>query len=228
MNLPSTSPDLSARPAATRTSPRPLDALELRVPQQKRSRERRDAFLLAALRLFAQEGYAAVTTDMIAGAAGAAVGSFYLYFKSKRDVLLVLMDRLLLELEAFNLELAPEMLAEGGARGALALLVRAALHADLEYAGVYRAWHEAIVMEPAIAAWDTPIRAWTAGRIAEAFAGLAVLPGARGDLNPTMMAALVNRLFWDLLTDPRALTDANFDATADALTAMLYYTLFEG
>jgi len=163
------------------------------------------------------------STDMIAGAAGAAVGSFYLYFKSKGEVLLVLM-----ELEAFNLDLPPEVLAGGDTRAALELIVRAALHADLEYAGVYRAWREAIVSEPAIAAWDLPIRAWTAGRIAGAFAALAFLRGARRDLDSAMTAALVNRLFWDLLTDPQALTEVRFDATVNTLTAMLYYTLFEG
>lgn len=200
----------------------------MRVPQQKRSRERRDAFLLAALRLFAQEGYTAVTTDMIAGAAGAAVGSFYLYFKSKGELLLVLMDRLLMELEALNLELPPEVMENGDTRAALTSLVRAALYADLEYAGVYRAWREAIVLEPSLAAWDTPIRAWTAGRIRDAIAALTLLPNSRRDLDPAMMAALVNRLFWDLLTDPQALTERTFDTTVNALTAMLYHTLFEG
>jgi len=29
-----------------------------------------------------------------------------------------------------------------------------------------------------------------------------LMPGARGDLDPATTAALVNRLFWDLLTDP--------------------------
>jgi len=181
---------------------------------------------VAALRLFAQDGYIIVTTDMIAAAAGAAVGSFYIYFKSKGEVLLVLMDRLLVELEALNFDLSPEVLA-GGSRATMAILVRAALHADLEYAGVYRAWREAIVVEPSIAVWDAPIREWTTGRIIVLFAGLASLPGVRRDLDPVMTAALVNRLFWDLLTDPRALTASTFEETINALTMMLYHTLFE-
>ncbi len=225
MNLSDTSPDSSEKPAPLRTSPRPLDSLALRVPQQKRSRERRDAFLHAALHLFARAGYSAVTTDMIADAAGAAVGSFYLYFKSKGEVLLVLMDRLLVELEALTLEVPPE--AEES-RGVLALFVRAAFQADLEYAGVYRAWREAMVIEPSIAAWDAPIRAWTAGRISFIFEVVASLPGARRDLDRETTAALVNRLFWDLLTDPQALTEAHFEQTMTALIAMLNHILFEG
>jgi AcrR family transcriptional regulator len=204
-----------------------LTDLGLRVPQQKRSRERRDSFLQAALHLFAEQGYAAVTTDMIAAAAQAAVGSFYVYFKSKSDVLLVLMDRLLLELELLNFDPPPEALAGADVRLILAAFVRSALQADLEYAGVYRAWREAIVLEPAIAAWDASIRAWTAGRIATVFAAAASLPGARSNLDLPLTAELVNRLFWDLLTDPRALTAATFDNLTDALIVTLYHILFE-
>jgi AcrR family transcriptional regulator len=202
--------------------------LGLRIPQQQRSRERRDSFLRAALHLFAEHGYAAVTTDMIAAKAEAAVGSFYVYFKSKSDVLLVLMDRLLLEVEALNFDVPSEALAGVDVRVLLGMFVRRALQADLEYAGVYRAWREAIVLEAAIAAWDAPIRIWTAGRIAGVFAVAATLPGARTDLDRALTAELVNRLFWDLLTDPGALAESRFEPVTEALTVTLYHILFQG
>jgi len=57
---------------------------------------------------------------------------------------------------------------------------------------------------------------------------VASLPGARRDLDRETTAALVNRLFWDLLTDPQALTEAHFEQTMTALIAMLNHILFEG
>ena len=63
-----------------------LEALP-RVPQQARSREKRDEILKAAAAMFVARGYAATTSDEIAAAAGVSVGTFYNYFRNKRQVL---------------------------------------------------------------------------------------------------------------------------------------------
>src|SRR5579875_3566334 len=62
------------------------------LPQQKRSKQKRDALLQAALSLFAERGYEATTIEDIAHQAGVAVGGFYQHFASKQQLLLVLMD----------------------------------------------------------------------------------------------------------------------------------------
>src|SRR4051794_36265775 len=61
-----------------------------RVPQQARSRQKRDAILTAASRLFEERGYEATTTDDIAAAAEVSIGTLYSYFRNKRQVFLTL------------------------------------------------------------------------------------------------------------------------------------------
>src|SRR4051794_39058177 len=68
-------------------------------PQQDRSRRKREALLNAALEMFAEHGYERASIEAIARRAGVAVGAFYQHFTSKRQILLVLMDRLLEEVE---------------------------------------------------------------------------------------------------------------------------------
>jgi hypothetical protein len=60
------------------------------------------------------------------------------------------------------------------------------------------------------------------------FEVLAVLPGARHTLDQAMTAALINRLVWDLLSDPHALTEATVASTVSAFTEILYHLLFVG
>lgn len=59
--------------------------------------ERREAILKAAMKVFARKGYAAATIRAIAREAGIAQGTIYLYFPSKRDILLALYRSMVLE-----------------------------------------------------------------------------------------------------------------------------------
>lgn len=59
--------------------------------------ERRQAILDAAMKVFAEKGYAAATIRAIAREANIAQGTIYLYFPSKRDVLLALYRSMILE-----------------------------------------------------------------------------------------------------------------------------------
>lgn len=54
--------------------------------------QRRAEILAAAGRVFARRGYPAATIDEIAGEAGVARGTFYLYFKDRRAVFEALVD----------------------------------------------------------------------------------------------------------------------------------------
>jgi AcrR family transcriptional regulator len=62
---------------------------------QKRRMEKRARLKTAALALFGEKGYDGTSIDEVAHRAGLAVGSFYQHFRSKRQLLLVLMDDLL-------------------------------------------------------------------------------------------------------------------------------------
>jgi AcrR family transcriptional regulator len=60
------------------------------VPKQGRSRQTRQSLAKSALELFEHKGYFNTTSRDIADRAGTSVGSFYVYFEDKRDVLLEL------------------------------------------------------------------------------------------------------------------------------------------
>lgn len=57
---------------------------------ERRKQETREKLLEAALELFLEEGYEAVTTAQIAAAADLGAGTFYLHFKDKRAIYVAL------------------------------------------------------------------------------------------------------------------------------------------
>lgn len=59
---------------------------EIRIPKQKRSIEKKNKIVDAAYRIFNDKGYHNTTTAEIAKEAGIATGSFYAYFKDKKDI----------------------------------------------------------------------------------------------------------------------------------------------
>lgn len=63
-----------------------------RVPKQARSRELVDRVLTAAGELFAERGYAATNTNLIAEHADVSVGSLYQFFASKDEILAALQE----------------------------------------------------------------------------------------------------------------------------------------
>jgi AcrR family transcriptional regulator len=68
-----------------------------RVRREGLRAERRQSILEAAMKVFAQRGYAAATIRAIAREANIAQGTIYLYFSSKRDILLALYRSMILE-----------------------------------------------------------------------------------------------------------------------------------
>ena len=190
------------------TTPRRPDLLTHeklgRTPSQQRSRASRDALMEAALELFGRNGYEATAIGDIAARAHTSIGAFYQYFRSKRQILLVLMNELLAKLE--HIEMRPQGAPD--LRSGIESVLRSGLATDLAYAGAYRAWREAMLSDRELAALDTQVRAWTTGRLREVFAMLARLPDARAGLDVALFAAVMDRLFWDLLastlrSDPR-------------------------
>src|SRR5438093_13378446 len=55
--------------------------------------DRREQLLDAALAVFSAGGYSAAKVSDIVGRAGVAQGTFYLYFRSKQEVMLALFER---------------------------------------------------------------------------------------------------------------------------------------
>jgi AcrR family transcriptional regulator len=203
--------------------PRLLDAeAPPHLPCQQRSREKRAHLLAAALALFAEKGYEATSVDAIAQQAGVAVGSFYQYFRNKRQLLLVLMDQLLEGLE--RLDLRPK--GASSIRAGLRALLQSAFAQDLAYAGAYRAWREAILLDSSLAPHQERIERWTCARVTGVFQALRRLPGARKDVNVPVLARLMDRLFWDLLGQAPRLAAHKLEAILESTTDLLYHALF--
>jgi AcrR family transcriptional regulator len=66
------------------------DSVKTRVPQQKRGIETRNRILEAARDLFSRDGYQGTNAKEITAAAGVSVGSFYAYFKDKKELFMEL------------------------------------------------------------------------------------------------------------------------------------------
>lgn len=68
--------------------------------------KRREELLKAATRVFAKLGYRAASISDIIAAAGAARGTFYLYFRSKQDILFAVINDLREQQKAFIAQLS--------------------------------------------------------------------------------------------------------------------------
>ncbi len=191
-------------------------------PVQARSRENRRRIRAAALACFRSVGYNATTLEQIAARAGVPVGGIYLHFKSKRQLLLVLMDDLLDALANVRLSLD-----SGRPRETIRTLLRRAFDRDLEFLGAYRAWQEAVLSDPALAKLDAAIHRWTRQRVVRTFTALQALPGARRGVEVETLAAVMDRLFWQLLAEALRTRAADFDRWIDAAAEVTFHALFE-
>ena len=66
------------------------EVLKTRVPQQKRGIETRNRIIEAARTLFSRDGYHGTNAKEITAEAGVSVGSFYAYFKDKKELFMEL------------------------------------------------------------------------------------------------------------------------------------------
>lgn len=192
-------------------------------PKQERSRKKRNALLQSALALFAQRGYEETNIEDIAHHAGVAVGGFYQHFTSKRQILLVLMDRLLQEV--FTLTPGDEQANFQNIQESIAYLVRRGLQVDWAYAGAYRAWREASIQDGELRNLNSQIEQWTASQLEFMLRMLLQMPGTRQNVDVATLAWELNLLFFRLaevpLEDPHLI-----DALVSSITHLIYHGLF--
>jgi len=191
-------------------------------PGQKRSVEKRTVLKAAALALFGDRGYEATSVNEIATRAQLPVGTFYQHFRSKRQLLLVLMDELLEGLSRLNLSPTPA----GDVRAGLRALLSAAFARDLRYLGAYRAWREASFSDADLARLEALIRKWTTGRLLAVFQHLGRLPGARPGVDQQALARAMDGFFWNLLEQTARMPKAELEQWLDVSTHLIYHALF--
>lgn len=191
-------------------------------PVQKRSLEKRARLKAAALSLFGEKGYERTCIEDVAGRAKLALGTFYQHFRSKRQLLLTLMDELLERLS--RLELRPQ--GAHDVRAGLRDLVSRAFSQDLRYLGAYRAWQEAVLADPEFSRKQRQIHAWTANRLETVFRLLQQMPGARRNVDLPTLAKVMDSFFWGLLGQAAAMHKAELKQWIDASNHLIYHALF--
>jgi AcrR family transcriptional regulator len=111
---------------------------------------RREQILAAAAAVFAEKGYPRSTIKEIAGTAGLAPGTIYLYFKNKRHLLLAIAERLIAQSMSQLLTESANLTPEA--------YVKAVLQERMHFAGENKAFLQALVTE-----------IWTDGEIQQLF-----------------------------------------------------------
>jgi AcrR family transcriptional regulator len=191
-------------------------------PRQKRSLDKRARLKAAGLVLFGDKGYEGTSIDEIARRAKLAVGGFYQHFRSKRQLLLVLMDELLEGLS--KLELGPGAMAN--VRTGLHALLSHAFSRDLRYLGAYRAWQEAVLSDPGLAHKHKEIHDWTTTRVTTVFRLLQQLPGARPGVDVIGLGRAMDVFFWSLLAQAVRLPEVELNRWIDSATHLIYHAMF--
>jgi len=192
------------------------------APLQARSLDKRIRLKAAGLALFGEKGYDGTSIEDVARRAELAVGGFYQHFRSKRQLLLVLMDELLEGLS--RIDLGPGAITDVRA-GIRALLSRAFSH-DLRYLGAYRAWQEAVLSDPGLALKQEEILAWTTARVTRYFQFLQQLPGARQSIDAAGLARVMNSFFWTLLSQASRLSKVQLNQQVEASAHLIFHALF--
>jgi AcrR family transcriptional regulator len=121
----------------------------LRTPQQARSRRTREQILTAAVACFETRGYEETTTAEIARRARIAVGTFYLYFKDKRSILLELLDGTINEIANYVVQnLQPDAWRHADPRASVRSMIDALFHTRTINPGLQRILWERYFKDP--------------------------------------------------------------------------------
>lgn len=210
--------DLSALQAALHPA---LEDLP-RVPRQARSREKRAELLRSAETLFVERGYAATTADDIALAAGVSVGTFYNYFRNKRQILLTLALLRLSDIFT-HLRLAHMDLAHGDHHAAIRAAV-ASVVAGERRPGLRIVWQQLMSLEPELAPYQVTVRRYALNLIEERLRAARESGGTWPDLDIEGTALALFSLLDSLST--RRDDDLPEGRVIDSVTALIERALF--
>jgi len=195
-----------------------------RIPQQARSREKREELIKAAAKLFIDHGYALTTADDIAITAGVSVGTFYSYFRNKRQILLVLvLERI--DSILGNLYLTEMNFSSDNEREAIYVSIKEAMSTNAQ-TGLRRVWLELVSREPELIPYQQIVRRYTLEQLEEHIQ-VAVDAGRTWQNLDVAATALVIFTMLDALTLTLH-TDNTVDDSRmiNAITDFIYRALF--
>jgi AcrR family transcriptional regulator len=197
-------------------------------PKQARSRQTKEKIIKAAIELFQERGYEKTTSNDIAAAAGVSIGSFYVYFTDKRQLLLTIFDRLADELFKNIFDgMRPEHLFDADFRQRIKQAVANAIVDKQRHSGLHRVIHELVLKDAEFAVCHKGVMDRSIGRLQELIS-LANKAGLTWDIDVEAAAFVVHRVVFDLSQDyVTGCCEFDKSRAIDALSSMIYRFLFK-
>ena len=197
-------------------------------PKQARSRQTKEKIVQAAILLFEERGYERTTSNDIATAAGVSVGSFYVYFTDKRQLLLSIFDRLADELYKNIFDgLKAEHLFDAELRPRIRQAVANTILDKQKHSGLHRVISELVLKDAEFAERRKAVMDRSVAKLQELIS-LASKAGLTWDIDAEAASFVVQRVVFDLSQD-YVIGNCEFDQdrAVDALTDMIYRFVFK-
>jgi AcrR family transcriptional regulator len=197
-------------------------------PKQARSKQTKEKIIQAAIHLFQERGYEKTTSNDIASAAGVSVGSFYVYFTDKRQLLLTIFDRLADEMfkHAFD-SLRPEILFDTELRAGIRQAVANTVEDKQRMSGLHRVICELVLKDAEFAARQKALIERSLSKIREIIS-LASKAGLTWDIDVEAATFVVHRVVFDLSQDyVTGAVEFDKERAIDSLSEMIYRFLFK-
>ena len=197
-------------------------------PKQARSKQTKEKIIQAAIKLFQERGYEKTTSNDIASEAGVSVGSFYVYFTDKRQLLLTIFDRLSDELfkNIFD-SMKAEHLFDSNLRPRIKQAVANTIIDKQKHSGLHRVICELVLKDDEFAARHKAVMERSIARLNELIS-LANKAGITWEIDVEAAAFVVHRLVFDLSQDyVTGCVDFDKNRAIEALADMIYRFLFK-
>jgi len=198
------------------------------IPKQERSKQTKEKIVQAAIKLFQERGYEKTTSNDIASQAGVSVGSFYVYFTDKRQLLLTIFDRLADELYKNIFDgLKPEHLFDSDLRQRIRLAVANTIIDKQKYSGLHRVVSELLLKDPDFSARHKAVMSRSIAKLHELIS-LAQKAGLTWEIDVEASAFIVNRVVFDI-SQGYVTGCCEFDQNraTDAIADMIYRFVFK-
>jgi AcrR family transcriptional regulator len=197
-------------------------------PKQARSKKTKEKIVQAAIRLFQERGYEKTTSNDIASEAGVSVGSFYVYFTDKRQLLLTIFDRLADELYKNIFDgLKPEHLFDSDLRRRIRLAVANTIADKQKHSGLHRVVSELLLKDADFGARHKVVMSRSIAKLHELIS-LAHKAGLTRDIDVEAAAFMVQRVVFDISQDyVTGCCQFDRERAIDALADMIYRFVFK-
>jgi len=198
------------------------------TPKQARSRQTKEKIVQAAINLFQERGYEKTTSNDIAAEAGVSVGSFYVYFTDKRQLLLTIFDRLADELYKNIFDgLKPEHLFDTDLRHRIRVAVANTIADKQKHSGLHRVISELLLKDLDFAQRHKAVIARSIAKLQELIS-LAHKAGRTWEIDVEAAAFVVHRVVFDVSQD-YVTGSCEFDRerAIDSVADMIYRFVFK-